>query len=308
MKDAVASGQSGLSLVLVLWLLALMFLIAPGFVYTMRIESAATSSFEDEASAWALAVAGVYMAATEISADYGIVASGENGLVFLKKTGDGYMPLASKRDFPLGEGTVSYRIDDERAKVNLNTAPRGVIEELLRIGGEDKPARDAITDSVLDWRDGNNDFHLNGAEDDYYGSLPFPYGSKDGPFDFIEELLLVKGVSRALFYGTGGGESGLSRLVTVHGDGRLNLNTAGEAVLSAVYGAGAANEILLKRKSEGFISVRSHGGLVTSEFFLVTASGEKGGIRYTIEAAIAKKPGGTDAVFLSWREHGVGYR
>ncbi|MBE7414312.1 MAG: general secretion pathway protein GspK [Deltaproteobacteria bacterium] len=302
-----ASGDRGLSLVLVLWLLALMFLIAPGFVYTMRIESAATSSFEDEASAWALAVAGVYMAAAEVSADYEVVASSESGLVFLERTADGFHPLPSRRDLKMGEGTVSYVIEDERAKVNLNTAPRGVIDELLRLSGADSAARDEISDSIIDWRDKNSDFHLNGAEDDYYGSLPFPYGSKDGPFDFTEELLLVKGVSREIFYGAGG-ESGIRRLVTVHGDGRLNLNTAGETALSAVYGPGVANEILLRRKTDGFMTIRSHGGLVTSEFFVATSTGEKGGIRYTIEAAIAKKPGGKDAVFISWREHGVGYR
>lgn len=302
-----ASGERGLSLVLVLWLLALMFLIAPGFVYTMRIESAATSSFEDEASAWALAVAGVYMAAAEVSADYEVVASSEAGLVFLERNADGFLPLPSRRDLKMGEGTVSYVIEDERAKINLNTAQRGVIDELLRLSGADSAARDAISDSIIDWRDENGDFHLNGAEGDYYGSLPFPYGSKDGPFDFTEELLLVKGVSREIFYGAGG-ESGIRRLVTVHGDGRLNLNTAGEAALSAVYGPGVANEILLRRKTEGFMTVRSHGGLVTSEFFVATSTGEKGGIRYTIEAAIAKKPGGKDAVFISWREHGVGYR
>lgn len=307
MKAARAS-ERGLSLVLVLWLLALMLLIAPAFVYTMRIESAATSSFEDEASAWALAVAGVYMAAAEVSADYEVVASSEAGLVFLEKTSDGFHPLPSKREFKLGEGTVSYGIEDERAKVNLNTAQRGVIDELLRLSGADKAARDSITDSIIDWRDENGDYHMNGAEDDYYGSLPFPYGSKDGPFDFTEELLLVKGVSREFFYGRDGRNGGIGRLVTVHGDGRLNLNTAGETVLSAVYGPGAANEILLKRKTEGFMSIRSHGGLVTSEFFVATSTGEKGGIRYTIEAAIAKKPGGKDAVFISWREHGVGYR
>lgn len=306
MKHSRAPGERGLSLVLVLWLLALMFLIAPSFVYTMRIESRATSSFEDEASAWALAVAGVYMAAAEVSADYAIVASNEAGLVFLEKAGGGFQPLPSKRDFRLGEGTVSYRIEDERAKVNLNTATRGVIDELLRTHGAERTARDAIADSIIDWRDGNSDYHLNGAEDDYYGSLPFPYGSKDGPFDFTEELLLVKGVSREIFYGKAG-EGGIGRFLTVHGDGKLNINTAGGAVLSAVYGTGVANEILLKREIEGFMTTRSHGGLVTSEFFLVTSTGEKGGIRFTIEAALAKDPGGKEAVFLSWREHGVGY-
>ena len=40
-----------------------------------------------------------------------------------------------------------------------------------------------------------------GAEDDYYMSLPEPYHCKNAHFDSVDELLLVKGVTPQLLYG-----------------------------------------------------------------------------------------------------------
>ena len=42
---------------------------------------------------------------------------------------------------------------------------------------------------------------LNGAKDDYYQSLNPPYKAKNGRFESVEELLLVRGVTRDYFYG-----------------------------------------------------------------------------------------------------------
>ena len=61
--------------------------------------------------------------------------------------------------------------------------------------------RDTVIDSILDWRDPNRDHRLNGAEEDYYRGLDPPYSCKDGPFDVVEELLLVRGVTPRLFAG-----------------------------------------------------------------------------------------------------------
>lgn len=301
---------------LVLWLLALLLLIVPGFVYTMRVESAATAGFQDEASAWAISVAGINRARAEISAGYALVASGEDGIVFLKKTDEGYMPLPAEREFSLGDGQVRYTIEDERAKINLNAAERGVICEMLRLTGVEAAGRDVIADSLLDWVDENHDFRLNGAEDDYYVGLREPYGAKDGPMDFTEELMLIKGMSPSIYYGSAnipewmgaraeGSYDGLERYVAVYGDGRLNINTAEETVLEALYGRGIASEILIRRQAAGFIENQMHGGLVTSDVFRVVATGEKNGIEYRIEAAFARKAGTDETVLLSWREHGV---
>jgi len=310
------SCQRGMSLVLVLWLLALLLLIVPGFVYTMRVESAATASFQDEASAWALSVAGINRAAAEISADYGLVAVGEDGIVFLKNTDAGYKPLPAEREFGLGNGTVRYTIEDERAKINLNAAERSAISGILRLTGVDAAAGDIIADSLLDWRDEDHEFLLNGAEDDYYAGLREPYGAKDGPMNFTEELMLVKGMNLSIYYGSSGipdwmgaeregSYDGLEMYVTVYGDSRININTAGEPVLEATYGKGIPNEIVLKRKAQGYIGEQMHGGLVTSDVFRVISTGEKNGSEYRIEAAFVRKAGTGETALLSWREHGV---
>jgi general secretion pathway protein K len=97
-------------------------------------------------------------------------------------------------------------------------------------------------DSILDWVDENNFHRLNGAENDYYGSLPEPYGAKNGPMDTVEELLWVKGVSAGLFYGEGrpGGPSrpgGMARAFTVYtGSKRVNVNTASFEILMSLPG------------------------------------------------------------------------
>ncbi|MDY6954264.1 MAG: type II secretion system protein GspK, partial [Thermodesulfobacteriota bacterium] len=83
-----------------------------------------------------------------------------------------------------------------------------------------------IVDSVMDWIDREDDLlRLDGAEDDYYMSLERPYHCKNGPLDSPEELLLVKGITPELFYGTE--ESlGIAPYISVFGHGRININTA----------------------------------------------------------------------------------
>jgi general secretion pathway protein K len=70
--------------------------------------------------------------------------------------------------------------------------------------GVEGEARDIIVDSILDWRDADDFYRIHGAENDYYQSLKEPYRCKNGNFDSIEELLLVRGITPALFYGRKG--------------------------------------------------------------------------------------------------------
>lgn len=304
------SGQKGFAMVLVLWVVALLMVIIPVFVHSMRSESTALLNTADSTTAHALALAGVEAAINELTADFSIVSKGDEGLVLLERAAGGLKPLPSEREFTLGNGLVSYTIEDERGRININTAGRDVLDSLLRLTGVQAPERDIITDSILDWRDENHEFHLNGAEDDYYASLPHPYGAKDGPADFKEELLLVKGMTEAVFYGkeTGAAETqrgGIRPHITIYGDNRLNLNTASTEALEAYYGKGIASEIILKRQSEGAITIPVNNGLVTSDTFTIESTGEYNGMRYTVEAIVIKKPGAGGIANLSWRDRGV---
>lgn len=116
---------------------------------------------------------------------------------------------------------------------------RNILWRLLRkepFNLEDGAAR-TIIDSLIDWidtgdGDGEQEF---GAESSYYLSLDPPYACKNGPIEFIEELLLVKGFTSELLSGTAK-HPGLASLLTTQGnDGQININTADPLLLQALH-------------------------------------------------------------------------
>ena len=67
---------------------------------------------------------------------------------------------------------------------------------------------DEIAAAIIDWID-QDDNTESGAETDYYATLDPPYAAKNGPFDTIEELLLVKGVTPEILYGEDANRNGV---------------------------------------------------------------------------------------------------
>jgi general secretion pathway protein K len=92
-----------------------------------------------------------------------------------------------------------------------------------------------IIEAIVDWIDEDDDvFGFGGAESSYYQSLENPYSPRNGPMEFVEELLLIKGITSELFYGTEE-VAGLVDLVTPWGrDGKININTADPLLLMAL--------------------------------------------------------------------------
>lgn len=101
------------------------------------------------------------------------------------------------------------------------------------IGGE-LEARQLI-DALVDWLDGDDRESAWGAESSYYKSLEPSYGCRNGPMKYREELLLVRGMSRELLWGTPTSKA-LADYITVYGsDGRININTAPLALLKSLH-------------------------------------------------------------------------
>ena len=102
-----------------------------------------------------------------------------------------------------------------------------------------------IINSVKDWLDKDDDItSINSAESEYYEELDPPYECKNGPFDDISEVRLVKGITPELFNGIAG-TMGLSNYITVYGavkvednkfsfPGKININTAELPVLKVL--------------------------------------------------------------------------
>jgi type II secretory pathway component PulK len=160
--------------------------------------------------------------------------------------------------------TVNAVVGDESARLNVNTATR---EMLLRLPGMTEEA----ADSILDWRDADDEPRPEGAESDYYLSLPSPYEAANGPFETGDELRLVRGIDKKMFEGDGTEEfPGLRNLVTVRsgeqnvdrqGRRRLNINTASAEQLAerlADVLSGQEIAAIVRRRQQGpFTSLAS---------------------------------------------------
>jgi general secretion pathway protein K len=91
-----------------------------------------------------------------------------------------------------------------------------------------------LIDAIKDWIDPDDEVTRFGAENGYYQSLENPYACGNGPIDSLGQLHLVKGMTDALFFGSDDNGSGISKHLTVYGDGRININTADPLVLRAL--------------------------------------------------------------------------
>jgi len=121
-------------------------------------------------------------------------------------------------------------IIDEARKINLNKADRNTLKRLfIKALSFDELKAQGLVASIIDFRDPDSTLSIptGSAEDAYYRNLKEPYDCKDSDFEVIDEILLVKGMSRVYF-------EKLVDHVTIYGDGKVNLNTASSLVLQAL--------------------------------------------------------------------------
>jgi general secretion pathway protein K len=92
-----------------------------------------------------------------------------------------------------------------------------------------------IINAIKDWidSDSTDTDEFARAENTYYKGLQTPYECKNGPIKFLEELLLVKGITKELFYGTQE-RPGIANFLSPYGDGVININTADPVVLKGL--------------------------------------------------------------------------
>jgi hypothetical protein len=119
------------------------------------------------------------------------------------------IPQISLKDVPLGHGKFSVTIIDMERKWDINNVAnpqrpqRDVLQKALSIVGvTDMALASTIEDSIVDWCNPNTSPSGSGAKSDYYMSLNPPYWCKGGPIDDLSELLLIRGISPEIYWGS----------------------------------------------------------------------------------------------------------
>jgi hypothetical protein len=146
---------------------------------------------------------------------------------------------------------TDYQVLDEEGKLHVLFASSEALEKLGM--SEEQIA------SLMDWMDGDDVARSDGAESDYYLAGAHPYYCKNAPLEMLDELLLIRGFHPQDYLGEDVNRNGVLdpneddgsltyppddadgrlrmgwvALLTCLGDGRVNLNTAPEAVLRAL--------------------------------------------------------------------------
>jgi general secretion pathway protein K len=273
------SNNNGVALVLVLWILAFLSVLVGEFCLAMRTEINITANFKEETLSYYYAKAGVNLATHRLL----------HGGVFLESIESDEEPWnegavewhLGLRIPPIsfGEGSIEIEIENESGKININYANAELLRIMLNPFGLDDEDKNVIVDSILDWRDADDLYRLNGAEDEYYGSLVHPYDARNGDFDSVEELLLVRGVTPEIFYG------GLKEMVTIYpGESlsadnkvrkppvnadQININAAPPQVLQALpqMTDDLVQAILEYREEQPFLSIAQVAPIVGSDVY-----------------------------------------
>ena len=146
------------------------------------------------------------------------------------------------------EGRFEVKVSDHSGRIQINKLvkedgkdynddQKGLLTRFLqsREFGLEEEEVQIIISAIKDWIDADeNPEGLYGAENAYYQGLKKPYACKNGPIEFLEDLLLVKGIPKKLFYGTEE-TPGIALYLSPHGDdGKININTADRLVLRAL--------------------------------------------------------------------------
>jgi competence ComEA-like helix-hairpin-helix protein len=286
--------KRGSILVGLLWCVVLLSLVVIGVLHMARMDLMTTKNFGDKIQAHYLALAGIEKAKALLYHEAHQRTRSERN-----HSGELYDSPDQFRDITLGRGIfrvfrrarpdegggVIFGVADEESRLNINTATAAEFTQL-----EGFTTNLAV--AVIAWRGGGDvRAQTSGAVDaDYYASLRPPYQPRNGPFQTVREMLMVRGMPPDLLLGndlyqngllddmdesesgsvsgsqSGPVDSGWAGIMTVDsvdnnvsaaGQSRVDVQTADEPALTGVRGITPqiANAIIQYRGQHQFHSV-----------------------------------------------------
>jgi general secretion pathway protein K len=225
-----------MALLLVLVVVALLTSLLTDLAYSTLVDMRLTETFRDSTKAYYLAKGGL-----------------NAGRMILQEDDNRYDSLDEPwsqgvANFPVGEGSVSIRIEDQDGKLAINTLVNGDNPEtvmidrfyrlLVNLELEEQAEPAELAAALIDWLDRGDtpyaeirtdglNIPVGGAEEVYYRSLSPSYPCKNGLLETLQELSLVKGFTPEII-------KVISPHLAVNGSMQININTASAEVLMSL--------------------------------------------------------------------------
>lgn len=180
----VLSGQRGIALIVVMWMLVLLSIVVGIYAVLARTEGLQARFLFDETTARYAAEAGIHRA------------------VFEMRSPDSetrWVPDGRRYPIEFGEAIVEISIIDESGKIDINRSEAELLTEFFISRGVEEVEALHLADAILDWRDPDDAPRLYGAEIDDYLGAGYPYGPANEAFRSVDELQQVIGMTWELF-------------------------------------------------------------------------------------------------------------
>jgi hypothetical protein len=188
-------------------------MIAISLMFQMRVEEKSTAAGIGSEQAWAAAMGGVRKAMRAVATNglAGINLRDDPGffrsqLVFDDGSEQWRFSVYSTSDDL--EAPVLHGLSDEAGKLNVNHVTEAALERFPGL-------EPLLSHALLDFIDKDGEPHPEGAEQAYYDTLTLPYQIHNGPLATVDELLLVRGFTKAVLYGE---DANLNRLLDANED------------------------------------------------------------------------------------------
>ena len=265
--------DSGFAMILVIWALVALSSLAAGFVLGTRHEIHLARDAVPEVERNAAIIGALNYAFLSLN---------------LKDPQRRWLADGQLHEIPWHDGiSLRARVRSEGGKIDINRAPRELIEGLIEGLLPDMPVK-AMTDALIDWRDSDERPLPEGAEADRYAKAGYRYTPPNRPFQSVHELTQVMGfdsdsVDRLLPY-----------ITVLSRQSRIEPLSAGLAVLLAIPGVEEGD-------ARSFAEMRNAGSMNLNRLpYQVLKAGSRfistGMHNKTIGVDIEVRLGDTDAV------------
>ena len=177
--------------------------------------------------------------------------------------------IANKVDDEGSLAGIRYGLEDESTRLNINllltadkALPNGGRTLLMALPGMDMiEDPESIADAIMDWIDEDDEPREYGAEFDYYQALQPPYAPKNGPLETVEELLLVRGMTPELLFGTDLNRNGFLDEISATGEAGmsnpLSMGSSGMGMAAGATGTATMDTTGMDRGWSGYLTLHS---------------------------------------------------
>jgi general secretion pathway protein K len=177
-RPAPRNAQRGIALIVVLWLLALLTLLATTVLSMSVTHRRAAENLGDSIRARAIADGGLRLELLHLIAP----TTGESGV-----------PTAPNRQVQLFGVPVDVAIEREAGRIDLNTVKEPLLMAFFAANGWSEGDARAMAARIEDWQDPDDTPREGGAELREYLAAGRLQGPRNGPFESTDELRQVLG-------------------------------------------------------------------------------------------------------------------